>query len=148
VGGDNVRFVVLWGITLALATGVDIVLTKRRAAQVGKTALSPLGKQLGRAVAPGLLVGVAVTLFYMRHSEAVGTYLYGFWMLCYAASLLSIGMFSVREVSALGWTFLFLGTLTLLLPEGSPVGPRAMMALAFGGLHIVYGIWMGRKYGW
>lgn len=148
VQGSSVRFVLVWGATLALAATVDIVLTKRRAARVGKTALSPLGRQLSRAVAPGLLVGVAMTGFYLLHPETVGTYIYGFWMLCYASSLLAIGMFSLREVSILGWAFLAAGAITLLVPTGAPVGPRALMAVTFGGFHIIYGAWMGFKYGW
>lgn len=148
VNGSSVRFVLVWGATLALATATDILLTKRRAARVGKTAFSPLGKQLARAVVPGLLVGLALTGFYLLHPEAVGTYIYGFWMLCYASSLLAIGMFSLREVSVMGWGFLAVGAITLLLPPASPVGPRALMAVTFGGFHIVYGSWMGFKYGW
>lgn len=69
-------------------------------------------------------------------------------MLCYAVSLLSVGMFSVREVSILGWAFLAAGALTLMLPRGAVVTPALMMALTFGGFHICYGVWMGRKYGW
>lgn len=141
-------FVGIWGATLALAALGDIVLTKRRAARVGKTAFSSLGRQLARAVAPGLLAGLAVTLLYLAHPQLIGPFLYGFWMLCYAVALLAIGMLSVREVSVLGWAFLAAGTITLLLPEGSPVGPRALMAVAFGGFHVVYGLWMGVKHGW
>ena len=148
VDGSSVRFVLIWGGTLALAVLADLMLTKRRAARVGKTAFSPLGRQLARAVAPGLLVGLAITGFYLLHPQSLGTYLYGFWMLCYAASLLAIGMFSLREVSWLGWAFLLAGALTLLLPSGAPIGPRAVMATTFGGFHIVYGAWMGYKYGW
>ena len=148
VDGSSVRFVLVWGATLALAATIDIILTKRRAARVGKTAFSPLGRQLARAVVPGLLVGSAMTAFYVLHPETLGTYVYGFWMLCYAASLLAIGMFSLREVSILGWAFLAAGTLTLFLPVGFFIGPRGMMAVTFGGFHIVYGAWMGTKYGW
>jgi energy-converting hydrogenase Eha subunit G len=57
-------------------------------------------------------------------------------------------MFSIREVSGLGWAFLVAGFLTLLIPQGWFIGPRAMMAVTFGGFHIVYGLWMGYKYGW
>ncbi len=141
-------FVLLWSITLALCAGIDIVLTKRRAARVGKTAFSPLGLQLARAVAPGLLAGVATTLHYLLRPESVGPTVYGLWMICYAMSLLSIGMMSVKEVSLLGWAFLAAGTVALLLPQTSPVGPRALMAVSFGGFHMVYGLWMGRKHGW
>ncbi|MFM7320200.1 MAG: hypothetical protein ACKO5K_01580 [Armatimonadota bacterium] len=145
---NRLAFVVLWGATLALAALGDILLTKRRATRVGKTAFSPLGRQLARAVAPGLLAGVATTLLYLAHPVEIGPFLYGLWMLCYAMALLSIGMLSVREVSWLGWSFLAAGASTLLLPEGFPIGPRAAMAVSFGGFHVVYGFWMGIKHGW
>lgn len=141
-------FVGLWTVIMVLCFVTDFLFTKRRAARVGKTAFSPLGKHLARAAAPGFIAGAAMTLFYVLNPQMLGSYLYGVWMLCYAASLLSVGMFSVREVSVLGWAFLAAGALTLMIPPGFVFGPRAMMALTFGGFHIVYGAWMGHRYGW
>jgi hypothetical protein len=141
-------FCLTWGATLTLAGLTDILLTKRRAAQVGKRAFSPLGAQLSRAAAPGLLLGVGVTLFHLLHPQALGTYVYGMWILSYAVALLAVGMLSRKEVSVMGWAFLIAGIVALVLPEGFIVGPRALMAVTFGGFHIVYGLWMGTKYGW
>lgn len=141
-------FVGVWSGVLLLALLADYLLTKRRAARVGKTPLSPLGKHLARAAAPGFLAALAMSLFYATHPGLIGSYLYGVWMLCYAVSLLSVGMFSVKEVSVLGWAFLAAGLFTLLIPPDALIGPRGMMALTFGGFHIVYGVWMGYKYGW
>lgn len=145
---EKLLFVAIWGATLALALVTDVLLTKRRAARVGKTAFSALGVHLARAVAPGLLAGAGITLFHLLHPQALGTYLYGLWILCYAVALLSIAMFSRREVSVMGWAFLGAGIVALLLPDSFIIGPRALMALTFGGFHIVYGAWMGLKYGW
>lgn len=141
-------FVGIWGATLFLAGITDILLTKRRAARFGKTAFSPLGAHLARAVAPGLIMGAGLTLFHLLHPERLGTYLYGLWILCYAVSLLAIGMFSRREVSVMGWAFLGAGLVSLILPAGIGIGPRALMAATFGGFHILYGVRMGLKYGW
>ena len=145
---EKLLFVMIWGATLTLALVTDVLLTKRRAARVGKTAFSSLGAHLARAGAPGLLVGAGVALFHLLHPEALGTYIYGLWILCYAVALLAIGMFSRREVSVMGWAFLGAGIVALLLPANFIIGPRALMALTFGGFHIVYGTWMGLKYGW
>jgi hypothetical protein len=138
----------VWSGVLVLSLLADYLLTKRRAAQVGKTAFSPLGKHLARAAAPGFLLALAMSLFYAVHPGLIGTYIFGVWMLCYAVSLLAVGMFSVKEVSALGWAFLAAGAVTLLLPSDDVIGPRTMMAVTFGGFHILYGVWMGHKYGW
>lgn len=141
-------FVAIWGATLGLAVLTDVLLTKRRAARFGKTAFSPLGVHLARAVAPGLVAGAGITLFHLLQPERLGTYLYGMWILCYAVSLLAIGMFSRREVSVMGWAFLGAGLVALVLPYSVGIGPRALMAVTFGGFHIVYGVRMGLKHGW
>ena len=143
-------FVGLWSLVFLLSLLVDYIFTKRRAARVGKTARSPLGRHLLRAAAPGFLAALVFSYFYLLHPDpkAGYLYLYGIWMLCYAVSLLGVGMFSVREVSVLGWAFLAAGAVTLMLPQGLSVIAALMMALTFGGLHIGYGVWMGRKYGW
>lgn len=142
-------FVLLWGTVFLLSLLTDYIFTKRRAARVGKTAFSPLGRHLARAAAPGFLAALTLSLFYMLHGDPRTGYLYiyGIWMLCYAVSLLAVGMFSLREVSWLGWAFFAAGAATLL-GAGAFLSPTAMMAATFGGFHIAYGIWMGRKYGW
>jgi hypothetical protein len=143
-------FVAVWGGVLLLALAADFLFTKRRAARVGKTAFSPLGRHLALAAAPGFLAGLTLSLFYVFHPglREGYWYLYGIWMLCYAVSLLAVGMFSLREVSLLGWAFFAAGAATLLLPAGFFLTPNTMMALTFGGFHIIYGVWMGSKYGW
>ena len=147
---SRLRFMGIWGLVFVLSLAADIVLTKRRAARVGKTARSPLGRHLARAAAPGFLAAVLLSAFYALHPDLRGGYLYlnGIWMVCYAVSLLGVGMFSRHEVSALGWAFLLAGAVTLLLPANAFVTPITMMALTFGGFHICYGVWMGIKYGW
>jgi hypothetical protein len=61
-------------------------------------------------------------------------------MLLYGTAICSVGLFSVRPVSVLGWAFVVAGALTLALP---PALGLTMMALSFGGFHIVYGLWTG-----
>ncbi len=145
VRGSRLAFVAL-SLRGAVEPGFPFVAGRRLCAH--QTTRSPLGRHLIRAAAPGVLAALALSLFYFNYPGLSGGYLYGFWMLCYAVSLLSVGMFSVREVSILGWAFLAAGALTLMLPRGAVVTPALMMALTFGGFHICYGVWMGRKYGW
>ena len=142
---DRYAFIAAWACVGVLSLVTDVVLTKRKAARVGKTPLSPLGKHLIRAASPGVAVGVLLSAFYLMHPNLISEYIYGVWMLAYAAALLAVGMFSVREVSVLGWIFLAAGAITLMLPETLAA---LMMALAFGGVHIWYAAFMGRKYGW
>ena len=142
---DRYAFIAVWAFVGLLSFTTDVILTKRKAARVGKTPMSPLGRHLTRAAAPGVAVGVVLSAFYLMHPNLISQYIYGVWMLAYAAAILAVGMFSVREVSVLGWVFLGAGAVTLLLPEPAAA---PMMAAAFGGVHIWYGTFMGRKYGW
>jgi hypothetical protein len=141
--GFRAAFLVTWSCVILFAIGADYLLTKRRAARVGKYVLSRLGKQMAVASAPGLGTGALLTLFLLQRDLL--TSIYPIWMLCYGIAVCAVGLFSQREVTSLGVAFLLAGALTLLLP---PQCGLPMMAVTFGGFHIVYGIAMSRKDGW
>jgi hypothetical protein len=143
-------FVGLWATVVAIAIGGDFLIIKRRAPLVGKTIISRLGKQIIFAAAPGLLFGALLTLDFLQLGR-IGD-IFPYWMLCYGCAVAAVGIFSQREVSRLGAAFLVAGGLTLL-SQLFPVVPisreslgLAMMALSFGGFHIVYGIKVARYY--
>jgi hypothetical protein len=81
--------------------------------------------------------------FYLLQHHMLG-HVYPFWMLAYGIAVCATGLFSQREVSYLGAGFLVAGAAALFAPGvGLP-----MMAVTFGGFHILYGIGMSRKEGW
>ncbi len=138
----RIPFLVTWSLVILFAIGADFLLMKRRAARVGKRIVSRLGKQMVFAAGPGLGTGALLTLFLLQHNLLAGVY--PLWMLCYGIAVCAVGQFSQREVKALGVSFLLAGALTLLVPGlGLP-----MMALSFGGFHIVYALIISRKDGW
>jgi len=151
-------FLILWALVAVLAIGTDYFLTKRKAALVGKTIRSRLGKQMLVGAAPGLGTGALLTLFLSRLGEGwpLLTMVYPLWMLCYGTAVCSVGLFSQKEVSRLGWAFIGAGTLTLLVQLAILPGQEAlikgiglfMTAVSFGGFHIVYGIAVSRRDGW
>lgn len=138
-----VSFLLIWSLVILFAIGTDFLLTKRRAARVGKLVISRLGKQMFIGSAPGLGTGAALTLYFTQH-HLLGD-IYPVWMLCYGIAVCAVGLFSQREVTYLGLAFLLAGAATLLL---FPLYGLWMMALTFGGFHIFYGFWMSRKDGW
>lgn len=133
-------FLLIWSAVVLFALTNDYFLTKRRARGVGKRIISRLGKQMALASVPGLGMGALMTLFFWQHNLL--DYIYPVWMLCYGIAVLAVGLFSQREVSYLGCAFLVAGAVNLLLfPAHGLMG----MAFSFGGLHIIYGILIGRK---
>lgn len=137
-----IAFLITWSLVILAALGADFLLMKRRAARVGKRVLSRLGKQMVIASAPGLGTGALLTFYFMQH-KMLGN-IYPVWMLAYGIAVCAAGLFSQREVSVLGAAFLVAGAATLLFPAAGLI----MMAVTFGGFHIIYGITMSRKEGW
>lgn len=137
-----IPFLAIWSSVIIAAVGMDYLLMKRRAVRVGKRVLSRLGKQMVKAAVPGLGTGALITLYLQQH-RLLGE-VYAFWMLAYGIAVCATGLFSQREVSVLGAGFLIAGAAALLMPTfGLP-----LMAITFGGFHIVYGVAMSRKEGW
>jgi hypothetical protein len=139
----RVPFLLTWSAVIFFAIGGDYLLTKRRAARVGKHILSRLGKQIVLAAAPGLGMGALLTLYFLQRNLL--TDIYPVWMLCYGIAVSAVGLFSQREVTALGAAFLLTGAVTLLC---FPALGLPMMAVSFGGFHIVYALAVSRRDGW
>jgi hypothetical protein len=150
--GWNTAFLLNWSVVILLAIGFDYLLTKRRAPLVGKRIVSRLGKQMVLAAAPGLGSGALLTLVLLQ--QGLVAPIYALWMLAYGTAVCSIGLFSQKEVSRLGWAFLAAGSVTLLLQSTAASAVSSaqiglvMMAVAFGGFHIAYGLLVSRRGGW
>ena len=133
----------VWLLVLAFAVSIEFAWNKRRAARIGKRVASPLGAHIIVAALPsGIAAAVLTAFFYLNNLFAS---VWGVWMLCYGLAICAVGLFSVRPVTYLGAAFVLAGGVTLLLPNHLHL---FMMALTFGGFHILYGTLMARKHGW
>ena len=125
---------------LALGIGAWAVVQKARAA--GLPLLSGPGRKVALSLMPPIVAGALLTLVFYR----VGIFqlLPGMWMLLFGVGIVSAGSFSVRIVPVMGLSFMLLGAISFLLPVSWANG---VMALGFGGLHILFGLLIARRYG-
>ena len=113
---------------------------KARAAKM--PLLSGPGRKVAFSLSPPIFAGgiVTVVLYRAGLTEAIP----GVWLLLYGTGVITGGMFSVSVVPIMGLCFMAFGALALLAPAGFA---NWFMAAGFGGLHIVFGIIIARRYG-
>jgi len=136
------RWLDVW---LALAAAGIVVqlwamLAKARAS--GVPLLSGPGRKFVLAVSPPLLAGAVLTI--VLHRAGMTAVLPGLWLLLYGAAVAAGGAFSVEIVPVMGLCFLAAGALALFTPLA---WNDWILAIAFGGFHIAFGIPIARRYG-
>lgn len=94
------------------------------------------------SVTPPLVAAVVLTWFLRGSTNA--DLIPGLWLLLYGSGVVSGGTFSVRPVPIMGLGFMALGLVALFAPASWSNG---LLILGFGGLHIVFGAVIARKYG-
>lgn len=114
----------------------------RKARAVHMPLVSGPGRKVVFSLAPPLIAGALLTFVLVR--AGVATAIPGMWLLLYGTAVIAGGMFSVRAVPAMGICFMLLGAIALFTP---PAYANWFMAAGFGGLHVVFGAIIVRKYG-
>jgi hypothetical protein len=132
----------VWATEAVIAAGIGAWAINRKARRVGIPVLSGTGRKVLLGFAPPALAGIILT-FALWQAEAANL-IPGSWLLLYGVAVVAGGTFSVRVVPLMGVCFMVLGVVALLL---FPEGENALMALGFGGLHVVFGAFIARGHG-
>jgi hypothetical protein len=113
---------------------------KARAAKM--PLLSGPGRKVAFSLSPPIFAGAIVTVVLYR--AGLTNAIPGLWLLLYGTGVVTGGMFSVSVVPIMGLCFMALGAAAFFAPVEYA---NWLMAAGFGGLHIVFGVIIARRYG-
>jgi hypothetical protein len=125
---------------LAMATSIGFMVRKAKRAEVSLA--SGPGRKFLLALSPPLLVGAFLTLPLVQAGQV--RLLPAMWLMLYGSAVIAAGVFSIRLVPLMGLSFVLLGIAALFAPVGTG---DLFMAAGFGGLNIVCGSIIMRRYG-
>jgi hypothetical protein len=140
IGSRN--WVLTWlaeAIVAAAIAGVSMVTKARKASVSFRDA--PARRFFISYFAP-IVAGAVLTYFLAR----AGFYaaLPPAWLLLYGASFVSSGAYSIPVVPVMGICYMLLGVAACFVPF--PVA-NALLGAGFGGLHVIFGTIIARRYG-
>jgi hypothetical protein len=131
-----------WIGEAAVAIAIALWTTYSKARESGTSLFSGPGRRFVYSFAPPIFVGVLLTMLFARMGsiEEVA----GVWLLLYGTAVVTGGAFSIRVVPLMGLCFMVLGAVALFCPSS---WGNAFLAGGFGGLHVIFGAVIARKYG-
>jgi hypothetical protein len=129
---------------VALVAGVVAMARKARAA--GLPIWNAPARKFLFSFLPPLIAGAALTL--VLWLAGAWSAIPGMWLMLYGAGVIAGGAFSVPVVPVMGACFLATGVLAVVAPLFTPIlGADFWLGLGFGGLHVVFGAVIARRYG-
>ena len=136
------RWLLTWLVEAIVAVVIGVATMIRKARRAGVSFRAAAARRFFSSYFAPLVAGAALTFLLGRN----GLYdvLPAVWLLLYGASFISSGTYSIRVVPVMGACFMILGVAACFL---EPRAANALLGAAFGGLHIIFGFIIARRYG-
>ena len=135
-------WLITWMIEGAFAIALGAIAMKRKADSAQVPLLSAPARRFVLSFAPPFMVGALLTIILYR--AGLFAAIPGTWLLLYGTGVVTGGAFSVRVVPVMGLCFMLIGAVALFCPLSWGTG---FLAAGFGGLHLIFGFIIARRYG-
>ncbi len=132
----------VWLGEAALGAAIGGLTMWRKADKASTPLLAAPGRKFALAYAPPVIVGAVLT--FTLHQLGLFQLMPATWLLCYGAGVVTGGAHSVRVVPVMGVCFMLLGIAAVLAPSA---WQDPLLAMGFGGLHVVFGVIIARRHG-
>lgn len=134
--------VAVWTTDAAVSVAVSTAFSIHKARRAGQGLVTGAFRKFLVGLVPAVFAGALLTGLALRLQAPA--LLPALWLLLYGSGLVAAGSFSIPVVPLMGGSFLLMGTIAALSPASW--GP-ALLAVGFGGLHLLFGAIIARRYG-
>lgn len=138
---SDTAWLLVWMLELVIATVLAFSLLVRKTVRQGKSVFSASGRKLLLSFLPTMTIGGLLTLSFFLQGQV--SLLPGIWLGLYGAAVMTAGVWSVRVIPVMGALFMLLAACVLF----TSLPADLFLAAGFGGLHIVFGVWIWRYHG-
>jgi hypothetical protein len=139
---DAGAWLVTWLAAALCACALGALGIYWKARRVGTPILTQPGRKFLLSLFPPMFAGAVIS--WAVYGTGLGRLLPCIWLLLYGVGVVSAGTRSVSVVPMMGLCFMLTGVAALLCPAS---WANAVMAAGFGGLHILFGTIIARRYG-
>lgn len=136
------RMLAVWTGVGVVALVIGLLAMRVKSRRAAAPLISTPARKFALGFVPPLFTGALLTVVLLR--AGMLNPIPGVWLLLYGAGVISAGAFSVRPVPAMGLCFMLTGAAALFSP---PAWGNWFLMAGFGGLHIVFGVLIARRYG-
>ena len=136
------HWLTIWVIAATVALIQGGLFMSRKARSQGVRLSRGVARRFLFSVTPPLVAASILTV--ALDDTSAERMIPGLWLLLYGSGVVSGGTFSVRPVPVMGACFMVLGLTALIAPA---TWSNALLTVGFGGLHIVFGSLIARRYG-
>jgi hypothetical protein len=132
----------IWLAEAVLAAVIAILSMHWKANRRGLPLFTGPGRKVALGLFPPLAAGALLTFQLQR--AGLESALAPVWLLLYGAGIITGGLYSVSIVPVMGLCFMATGALAVVAPAA---WGNYFLAAGFGGLHIIFGFLIARRYG-
>lgn len=137
----SAQWVAYWCVIAALALTVSLLLTRRKASRNGLSVTGGPGRKFALCLAPAIVGGAVLT--FGLHQHGLYELMPAAWFLMYGAGFVAGGTYSIGNLPLFGALFMLFGVAAVLTQTPADL----LMGVGFGGLHLVMGLIIYRRYG-
>jgi hypothetical protein len=132
----------IWLAEAVLASLITAISIRWKANRRGLPLFTGPGRNVALGLFPPLIAGALLTFLLQR--AGLNSAITPAWLLLYGAGIITGGAYSVSIVPVMGLCFMATGALSVLAPAA---WANYFLAAGFGGLHIIFGFLIARRYG-